>query len=420
MSRDYVLPKLAMAMNEGTIAEWLVEDGTRVERGDQLLTLETEKTAYEVEAPEAGFFKILVAAGETLDCGSVLGRFFDSADELASAGIQTDGQNQQQASAGLPPSVDTYGLADNPEVRAYDSSAQRKRSSPLARKLAQLNDIDLHSVIGTGPKGRVVKRDIEKAVAVRRRPEPSALTAVASTSELLATIPISGMRKTVGAKMMESLQTSAQLSSFWEANLTPLMAARAELVAKEEELGARVSMNALLIKAMLYGIRRVPLANSCVIGDAIEIYKDVHVGFAVSVPGKTQFDSGLIVPVIRNANQYGLIELNEKIKGIVIRAKAGECTQDDFVGSTITFSTTAGLAPPGHRSTPILNLPNAMLIGPSTPIERPWNVNGEVKLQTILPISVTFDHRVLDGDPAVRFMSAMNEAIENPALLLSV
>jgi pyruvate/2-oxoglutarate dehydrogenase complex dihydrolipoamide acyltransferase (E2) component len=409
-----------MAMNEGTIAEWLVEDGTRVERGDQLLTLETEKTAYEVEAPEAGFFKILVAAGETLDCGSVLGRFFDSADELASAGIQTDGQNQQQASAGLPPSVDTYGLADNPEVSAYDSSAQRKRSSPLARKLAQLNDIDLHSVIGTGPKGRVVKRDIEKAVAVRQRPEPSALTAVASTSELLATIPISGMRKTVGEKMMESLQTSAQLSSFWEANLTPLMTARAELVAKQEELGARVSMNALLIKAMLYGIRRVPLANSCVIGDAIEIYNDVHVGFAVSVPGKTQFDSGLIVPVIRNANQYGLIELNEKIKEIVIRAKAGECTQDDFVGSTITFSTTAGLAPPGHRSTPVLNLPNAMLIGPSTPIEKPWNVNGEVKLQTILPISVTFDHRVLDGDPAVRFMSAMNEAIENPALLLSV
>jgi pyruvate/2-oxoglutarate dehydrogenase complex dihydrolipoamide acyltransferase (E2) component len=179
-------------------------------------------------------------------------------------------------------------------------------------------------------------------------------------------------------------------------------------------------MNALLIKAMLYGIRRVPLANSCVIGDAIEIYNDVHVGFAVSVPGKTQFDSGLIVPVIRNANQYGLIELNEKIKEIVIRAKAGECTQDDFVGSTITFSTTAGLAPPGHRSTPVLNLPNAMLIGPSTPIEKPWNVNGEVKLQTILPISVTFDHRVLDGDPAVRFMSAMNEAIENPALLLSV
>jgi pyruvate/2-oxoglutarate dehydrogenase complex dihydrolipoamide acyltransferase (E2) component len=409
-----------MAMNEGTIAEWLVEDGTRVERGDQLLTLETEKTAYEVEAPEAGFFKILVAAGETLDCGSVLGRFFDSADELASAGIQTDGQNQQQASAGLPPSVDTYGLADNPEVRAYDSSAQRKRSSPLARKLAQLNDIDLHSVIGTGPKGRVVKRDIEKAVAVRQRPEPSALTAVASTSELLATIPISGMRKTVGEKMMESLQTSAQLSSFWEANLTPLMTARAELVAKQEELGARVSMNALLIKAMLYGIRRVPLANSCVIGDAIEIYNDVHVGFAVSVPGKTQFDSGLIVPVIRNANQYGLIELNEKIKEIAIRAKAGECTQDDFVGSTITFSTTAGLAPPGHRSTPVLNLPNAMLIGPSTPIEKPWNVNGEVKLQTILPISVTFDHRVLDGDPAVRFMSAMNEAIENPALLLSI
>jgi pyruvate/2-oxoglutarate dehydrogenase complex dihydrolipoamide acyltransferase (E2) component len=409
-----------MAMNEGTIAEWLVEDGTRVERGDQLLTLETEKTAYEVEAPEAGFFKILVAAGETLDCGSVLGRFFDSADELASAGIQTDGQNQQQASAGLPPSVDTYGLADNPEVSAYDSSAQRKRSSPLARKLAQLNDIDLHSVIGTGPKGRVVKRDIEKVVAVRQRPEPSALTAVASTSELLATIPISGMRKTVGEKMMESLQTSAQLSSFWEANLTPLMTARAELVAKQEELGARVSMNALLIKAMLYGIRRVPLANSCVIGDAIEIYNDVHVGFAVSVPGKTQFDSGLIVPVIRNANQYGLIELNEKIKEIAIRAKAGECTQDDFVGSTITFSTTAGLAPPGHRSTPVLNLPNAMLIGPSTPIEKPWNVNGEVKLQTILPISVTFDHRVLDGDPAVRFMSAMNEAIENPALLLSV
>jgi pyruvate/2-oxoglutarate dehydrogenase complex dihydrolipoamide acyltransferase (E2) component len=409
-----------MAMNEGTIAEWLVDDGARVERGDELLTLETEKTAYEVEAPEAGFFKILVPAGETLDCGSVLGRFFDSADELAADGPQISDQSQPKEGESTPGAENAHSRVDLGDDRVDDSRPQRKRSSPLARKLAQLHGIDLNSVAGTGPKGRVVKRDIEEANALRQRKEPSTSTAVASTSELLATIPISGMRKTVGAKMMESLQTSAQLSSFWEANLTPLMAARAELVAKEEELGARVSMNALLIKAILYGIRRVPLANSCVIGDAIEIYKDVHVGFAVSVPGKTQFDSGLIVPVIKNANQYGLIELNEKIKEIVIRAKAGECTQDDFVGSTITFSTTAGLAPPGHRSTPVLNLPNAMLIGPSTPIEKPWNVNGEVKLQTILPISVTFDHRVLDGDPAVRFMSAMNEAIENPALLLSV
>ena len=420
MSRDYVLPKLAMAMNEGTIAEWLVDDGARVERGDELLTLETEKTAYEVEAPEAGFFKILVPAGETLDCGSVLGRFFDSADELAADGPQISDQSKPKEGESTPGAENAHSRVDLGDDRVDDSRPQRKRSSPLARKLAQLHGIDLNSVAGTGPKGRVVKRDIEEANALRQRKEPSTSTAVASRSELFATISVSGMRKTVGAKMMESLQSSAQLSSFWEANLTSLITARTQLVAREEELGARVSMNALLIKAMLYGIRRVPLANSCLIGDAIEIYKDVHVGFAVSLPGKTQFDSGLIVPVIRNANQYGLIELNEKIKETVKKAKAGECTQDDFVGSTITFSTTAGLAPPGHRSTPVLNLPNAMLIGPSTPIEKPWNVNGEVKLQTILPISVTFDHRVLDGDPAVRFMSAMNEAIENPSLLLSV
>ena len=420
MSRDYVLPKLAMAMNEGTIAEWLVDDGARVERGDELLTLETEKTAYEVEAPEAGFFKILVPAGETLDCGSVLGRFFDSADELAADGPQISDQSKPKEGESTPGAENAHSRVDLGDDRVDDSRPQRKRSSPLARKLAQLHGIDLNSVAGTGPKGRVVKRDIEEANALRQRKEPSTSTAVASRSELFAIISVSGMRKTVGAKMMESLQSSAQLSSFWEANLTSLITARTQLVAREEELGARVSMNALLIKAMLYGIRRVPLANSCLIGDAIEIYKDVHVGFAVSLPGKTQFDSGLIVPVIRNANQYGLIELNEKIKETVKKAKAGECTQDDFVGSTITFSTTAGLAPPGHRSTPVLNLPNAMLIGPSTPIEKPWNVNGEVKLQTILPISVTFDHRVLDGDPAVRFMSAMNEAIENPSLLLSV
>ena len=440
MSIEYVMPKLAMAMNEGTVAEWLVSDGDQIQRGDQLLTVETEKTAYEVEAPDSGYFRILVEAGETRDCGTVLGVFYESLEDFnasseathsageavpapapapapaAAAVSASSAQNVPPERSAAPTANESRASSENPAKAPLSKNTSRIIASPLAKRMAKDAGLDLQRVTGTGPGGRIVKRDVEAQLQSKTALSPLHITT--EDSEVLATIPMAGMRKVIANRLMDSLQSTAQLSSFWESNLSRLLDVRQQLVAKEDELGTRISVNAMLIKAMIYGIRRVPIANSCVVDDQIHIYRDVHVGVAVSVPGSTEYDSGLVVPVLRHADKLGLVELDQAMKALIKKAKEGACTSDDFVGSTITFSTTAGLAPPGHRSTPVLNLPNAMLIGPSTPKDKPWNVDGEVKIQTVLPVSVTFDHRALDGDPAVRFMNAMHEAIENPNLLL--
>ena len=412
MAIDYSMPKLAMAMNEGTINEWLVAEGDYVEKGQLLATIETEKVAYDVEAPDAGYFHIVVAVGETVDCESLVGQFAASEDELA----------KLQAGAGMGPAVnpEATNVASAPTVTAVAATAAtgaggRIKASPLARKMAGDAGLDLAQVSGTGPGGRIVKRDIlsaqERGVGTARLQDGG--------NRVLARIPMQGMRKTIASRMLQSLQDAAQLSSAWESDITDLMAMRESFVAREEQLGTRVSFNAFLIKAMAYAVRQVPIANSCLEGDEVVIYDNINMGIAVSVPGSTQYDSGLMVAVLHNVEQMGVVEIDKQMKALIGRVRSGEATADDLSGSTITLSSTAGIAPPGLKTTPVLNLPNAALLGPSTPLERPVVHNGEVVVRTMLPLSFTFDHRVLDGEPAARCMNALHECLEHPELMLA-
>jgi pyruvate/2-oxoglutarate dehydrogenase complex dihydrolipoamide acyltransferase (E2) component len=194
---------------------------------------------------------------------------------------------------------------------------------------------------------------------------------------------------------------------------------RKSFVAREEQLGTRVSFNAFLIKSMVYAVRQVPIANSCLEGDEIVIYDNVNMGIAISVAGSTPYDSGLMVAVLHNVERMGLVEIDRQMKSLIGRVRNGEATADDLSGSTITLSSTAGIAPPGLKTTPVLNLPNAALLGPSTPIERPVVRNAEVVVRTMLPLSFTFDHRMLDGEPAARCMNALHECLEHPELMLA-
>jgi pyruvate/2-oxoglutarate dehydrogenase complex dihydrolipoamide acyltransferase (E2) component len=412
MAKDYVMPKLAMAMNEGTVNEWLAEEGGFINKGDIIATIETEKVAYDLEAPESGYLHIILPVGETVDCGTLIGQFAESEDEL---------QALQKAKAAETVPADEAVPAAEPVAAVTQAAPQvpsggRIIASPLARKMAGDRNLSLALIGGTGPGGRIVKRDILAAVesGAGRAAVP---TAIGGRIEK-ARIPLKGTRKTIAHRMMQSLQSSAQLSSFWESDITDLLAMRKKFVAREEKLCTRVSVNAFLVKAIVYAVRQVPIANACLEGDDIVIYDNVNLGFAVSMPGQSEYDSSLLVPVLKNVEHLGLVEIDKSMRELVARVRDGQFTEDDLTGSTITLSTTAGLAPPGHRSTPVLNLPNAMLVGPSTSIDKPCVVNGEVVPRTLLPMSVTFDHRILDGDPAVRFMSALHDALENPELLI--
>jgi pyruvate/2-oxoglutarate dehydrogenase complex dihydrolipoamide acyltransferase (E2) component len=283
--------------------------------------------------------------------------------------------------------------------------------------MAADRNLDLAALKGTGPGGRIVKRDI---LAFEKQPAAAGLPAASVPAHSLepVRIPFRGVRATIARRLVESLQTSAQLSAFWEVDITNLLALRQQFVEREEQFGTRVSINAFLVKALASAAMQVPIANAMIDGDDIVIHRHVNVGIATAMPGVTEYDSILVVPVIRNVQSMGVVEIDKAMKSLIERARRGELGADEMSGSTITLSTTAGLAPPGNRSTPVLNLPNTTLVGPSTPEQKPVVRDGEVVVRTMMPVSITFDHRVMDGEPASRFGRALYDAIEQPGLML--
>jgi pyruvate dehydrogenase E2 component (dihydrolipoamide acetyltransferase) len=403
MAIDYTMPKLAMAMNEGVINQWLVEEGAYVEKGQDLATVETEKVAYDVESPETGYFHILVAEGAAVPCDTLIAQFAESEEELAT--LQSSVNTPAAVSAVSAERAAPVAASSTPQLT--DSSA-RVIASPLARRLARDANLNLHGVTGTGPGGRIVKRDVLPLLAAPQ-----------TSDAVLARVPFTGMRKTIADRMTASLQSTAQLSGNWESDITAMMAFRQEYVRREAELGTRVSVNALIARAIAYAIKQVPIANSCLENDEIVIYRSINLGVAVSVPGVGEYDSGLMVGVVHGIENMGLAELDLSMKAVVERLRTGQATAEDTSGATITLSSTAGAGPPGLTSTPVLNSPNTALVGPSTPIERPVVVDGEVCVRTLMPISFTFDHRVMDGEPAARFMRALHDCLEHPELMMA-
>ena len=428
MAIKYVMPKLAMAMNEGTVNEWLVTQGEKVEKGDPLVTVETEKVAYDCESPESGYLCIIVDDGNTVPCEEIIGYFCESAEEatelLASGSnpsTTTDPVKETSEPANKQPSSE-----QNPQTAAPNAAASiadtentgRIIASPLAKKLAKDAGLNLALVNGTGPNGRIVKKDIEAALkAGLHQAVTSPLVQGGSTE--LARIPMKGMRKTIAERMKQSLTTTAQLSSSWESDITDLLAIRKKFVKREDTLGTKVSVNAFIIKAIVFAIKQVPIANSCLESDEAVIYGNINMGIAMSMPGATEYESGLMVAVLHNIENMGVVQIDKEMKALFKRIRNGESTAKDMSGSTITMSTTAGIAPPGMTTTPVLNLPNAALVGPSTAIERPVVKDGQIIPRTMMPMSFTFDHCILDGEPAARFMSALHDALENPELMMA-
>ncbi len=410
MTKDYVMPKLAMAMNEGTINEWLVKEGAYIEQGTPIAVIETEKVSYDVESPESGYVHIIVAEGETVLVEVTIAKILETEQEYSAlkagdASIVVSSEKEYMLKQ-----IDSR----EPTVPAIQHPGQTRRIkvSPLAKKMARDARLDLAQLSGTGPNGRIVKRDILLAL------ETSVALPVASLSEKVR-LPVKGtVRATIAKRMVASLQSAAQLSSSWDSDISKLIKARKRFVAREDQLGTRVSMNAFIIKALVCAIKQVPIANAALVGDEIVVYESINVGIAIALPGDNQYDSKLLVPVLKGVENMGVVEIDKGMKALYDKARSGRLTAADMSDSTVSFSSTAGLSPPGMHSTPVLNLPNALLIGPATPQKKPVVHKGKIKVRTILPISLTFDHRVLDGSPIAQLAKHMHDCLENPELML--
>jgi pyruvate dehydrogenase E2 component (dihydrolipoamide acetyltransferase) len=404
MITEVILPVLGETMNEGTIIEWLKKEGDPVERGDLLFTFESDKATLEVEAPAKGFLcQILVPAGQTVPILTVVALITRTADEdLSAYELRVPGFEFQVAEAMKPETL-------KPETG-------RVFASPRARRLAREKGVDLTLVTGSGPNGRIVERDVVAyletlVLAPPSAPTPPAPPAPAEAVEAIAEVPMSGVRAVIAQRMHESHQTTAPVTLTTEADATAFVELRERLKAGlAADLGFDIGYNDLLIKLVAHALRQFPYMNAKLDGERVRHLREVHIALAVDT------DRGLLVPVIRNADRKGVAEIAREVRELTERARAGKALPDELSGSTFTI-TNLGM----HEIdafTPIINLPEAAILGVGRIKARPAVVEGELCVRQTMWLSLTFDHRLVDGAPAARFLQRIKQLIENPYLLL--
>ena len=417
MAKNVVMPKLAMAMNEGTITSWMFAEGDQVTKGEILLEIETEKVSYEIEAIGDGLLHIEVPAGETVPVEALIGYLAEDAAELASLA----GAAEPAATHGEPAAeivVANQAVASGATATGH---AGRIIASPLARKMAKQNGLDLSQLTGSGSNGRIVKRDILAALEAPQiqstapTAEP-ATPVVAGGLKVKTVLPFKGVRKAISDNMQASLNGSAQMSLSFEVDASALKQLRASLVSKAEKIGVKVSFTDLFALVVARAAAQVPIVNAALVGEEIKVWDDINLGVAIATE-ISEFETGLYVPVVKDAGRKSLFTICSELKELIGKAKEGNLASDEMSGGTITLSSAAFLG--GMLgTTPILSPGQVMLIQPGPIEDKPVVRDGEIVARPMMVFSLTFDHRVVDGVPAGKFAGKIRELIEDPELLL--
>lgn len=450
MPTDVLIPKLGMTMTEGTVAEWLVPDGAHVRAGDIVYRLETEKIEFQVEAEADGILRHAVPAGTTLPPGAVVGWILAPGEAPPAGAPAAPPGDAAAAGAGpVPPPPPAEGrLPASPAARrlaaelgvpleavlgtgpggriteddvrrahaalgaaaaAPAQSAEPPAATPVARALARELGVDLAAVRGTGPGGRITKEDVEAAAA---RPAPAAPSPAPAAPAPAAgeRIPLRGMRRTIADRMHRSLQEMAQLTLGMRVRMDEALRLREQLIAEWQPEGIRPSITDLVIRAAAKALRRHPALNARVEADAIVLEPAVHIGMAVAL------DAGLVVPVIRGADALSLRDLARETSRLAEAARAGTLGLDDYAGQTFSV-TSLGMAGV-EFFTPIINPPNVAILGIGRIVDdTAWEGDRPVRARS-LTLSLTIDHRAVDGAPGAAFLAEVRDLLESPYRLL--
>jgi len=426
------IPKLGMAMTEATVVAWQVDEGARVNRGDVVVTIETEKTNWDVEAQASGWLHVLVPTEETVPVGRVIGLLAETEAELAALQKQPPPVLMTTEAA---PETEPSAAVEPPEAVPAPGRRSEARVSPVAKKIAEENGLDLAAITGTGPDGRIVRQDVERALAAiaeapaaTSRPAPQVAppapiaqpvdgAAEYHGKRVAATIPFKGMRRSIAEHMHASLSVSAQLTYMGEAEMTEVVALRKRLLAHEQELGVHITYTDIIVVAVARALRDVQIVNSSLVGDEIKIWADVNVGVAVALD--RGLEGGLIVPVVRNVDQKPLRQVSAEIASLVERARAGRLLPDDVAGGTFTVTNLATVGGGWFMGTPIINQPQSAILAVGSVTDRAVVRDGQVVVRAMMPFSLTYDHRVVDGAPAARFAARLMELLSEPALFMA-
>jgi pyruvate dehydrogenase E2 component (dihydrolipoamide acetyltransferase) len=437
------MPKLGMTMQTGRVSRWSKNEGDHVEKGEELFEVETEKITNKVESPASGvLFQIVVPEGATVPVGAIVALIAEPGEQLeriegvsagdameatpklaggvATAGAERPGEKSEILATPaakrlarelgvdltLVRGTGPDGRIKEGDVTLYHEEACRKpKITPLAEEIARQAGLDISTITGTGEGGKITREDVERSLEQKR-------PVVAEEVKPARTIPLAGMRKAIADNMHASLQNTAQLSMFTEVDVTEsirFLNMVREQYKKDESV--KLSLNDIVILATSRALKRFPIMNSTLAGNEILLHDRVAMGIAVAI------SDGLIVPVLQDADGKGLLEIARETRILIGKARGGSLTMDEVTGGTFTITNLRASCV--DHFTPILKPPETGILGVGRVVEKPVVYKGEIAVRSMMGLSLTIDHRVVDGTPASEFLQLLARFLAEPALILT-
>jgi pyruvate dehydrogenase E2 component (dihydrolipoamide acetyltransferase) len=440
MPTELKMPALSPTMEEGTLAKWLVKEGDEVKSGDILAEIETDKATMEFEAVDEGkIAKILVAEGtDGVKVGAPIAILAAEGEDVSAAAPKADTPAEPPKAAATPaPKADetpaaaapTQAPVETPAAPAQPAEAPRAegdrvKASPLARRLAQAQNVDLGGLQGSGPGGRIVRADVDAALGKVPAAAPAGAPAAAPATAGHAVLPgpleqaipheaikLSNIRKTIARRLTESKQQIPHIYLTVDIQLDALLKIRGELNAGLESRGVKLSVNDLLIKALAQSLIEVPACNVSFAGDQLLKYSRADVSVAVSIP------AGLITPIIVGADTKSVSAISTEMKDLAGRAKEGKLQPTEYQGGTASLSNMGMYGIKQFEA--VINPPQGMIMAIGAGEKRPYVINDSLQIATVMSATGSFDHRAIDGADGAKLMQAFKRLVENPLGMLA-
>jgi pyruvate dehydrogenase E2 component (dihydrolipoamide acetyltransferase) len=398
MATEVLMPKVGLTMTEGKIVEWKKQEGDWVEKGEILFVFETEKVTFDVEAQEAGFLvKILAREDDVIPVGGVVGMLSKEKGEVVAVAAANE------------PETAAAETQEKPVTQVVSAFTGKIRATPLAKKIAKERGIDLSTISGSGSGGRITREDVESA-SLAPSVAPAAVPAAPPAAEEKL-VKLSGMRKIIAQKMLSSKIETAQTYMTVSVDATNIVAAREKLKPVVEKVGnVHLTITDILLKITAAAIARHPIINTRWTAEGIVWLDSINMGMAMAL------DDGLIVPVIWDIARKSICETAKARAEIVQKGRSGQLTPDDMKGSTFTLSSLGMFGV--EQFTANINLPESAILAVGAIVDKPVVVNKEVVIRPVMKLTLSYDHRVIDGAKAGEFMKTLREFMEEPILTL--
>ena len=418
MSISIKMPALSPTMTDGTLAKWLVKEGDEVRSGDVIAEIETDKATMEVEAVDEGVVAIIAveAGAQNVPVNAVIAVLAEEGEDPASVSVEESASTPAMAMAEDAPAVEPVSAPISvpaPVATPAASSAGRVFASPLARRIAAQNELPLDGLQGTGPNGRIIKHDVEAALSQGiSAPSSAPLSAtlpVTTPSAEDRFVPHSAMRRTIAQRLTESKQTAPHFYLTIDCELDTLLAARKAMNATAGE-GVKISVNDMIVRAAAYALMKVPDVNGSYEEDGCRYFADADVCIAVAL------DGGLVTPVIPAAQNKGLAEISQISKTLATQARDGTLPPSAYAGGTFTISNLGMFGIKEFAA--VINPPQGAILAVGAGEQRPVVKDGQLAVATVMSVTLSADHRVVDGALGAQWLQVFQEVIENPVLML--